>query len=345
MFQCLGLASAEDGGCAEDWWHPECLMGLPRTLPTPAKTEPETDHEDAPLPSGFPHEDDFDHLICHKCVAAAPWIKQYASTTGFLPPVYLKQAQSSAGAEIDDKTEAGTESAAIEGSVTAPSLPAAKRKAEDELEDPEPTPKKAKVEDDPAADQPAKDESTTAPQPDGPKHTSLPEPPSGPFSLFVKEDFRDHFCRCPECFPRLAKYPQLLEEEESYEPPMSESDPGDANGVGSVGSGSTYERGEALLSNVDRVRAIGNASPILPSECLANHSTEGVMVYNQLRDKVKTFLQPFAESGQAVSAEDIKAYFEKLRGDDQAIKLAGAGAGEGENGQNGGDSRKEQGGY
>ena len=65
------------------------------------------------------------------------------------------------------------------------------------------------------------------------------------------------------------------------------------------------------------------------------------MVYNHLKDKVKSFLQPFAESGQAVGAEDIKAYFEKLRGDEQGIKAAvvssGNGGGEGE-----GDSRREQ---
>lgn len=67
------------------------------------------------------------------------------------------------------------------------------------------------------------------------------------------------------------------------------------------------------------------------------------MVYNQLRDKVKAFLQPFAESGQAVGAEDIKAYFEKLRGDDEAIKLAAAGVGGGE-ADGDSDSRKEQGG-
>lgn len=47
------------------------------------------------------------------------------------------------------------------------------------------------------------------------------------------------------------------------------------------------------------------------------------MVYNHLKDKVKSFLQPFAASGQPVGAEDIKAYFEKLRGDDEAIKAAG----------------------
>lgn len=70
--------------------------------------------------------------------------------------------------------------------------------------------------------------------------------------------------------------------------------------------------------------------------CLA----EGVMVYNHLKDKVKSFLQPFAESGQAVGAEDIKKYFEKLRGDEQAIQAAAASGGNG--GADGGDNRREQ---
>ena len=71
------------------------------------------------------------------------------------------------------------------------------------------------------------------------------------------------------------------------------------------------------------------------------------MVYNHLKDKVKSFLQPFAESGTPVGAEDIKAYFERLRGDDQAIKAAGGGAaivadrstdgGDGGGGSSGGD--------
>ena len=68
---------------------------------------------------------------------------------------------------------------------------------------------------------------------------------------------------------------------------------------------------------------------------------EGVMVYNHLKDKVKSFLQPFAESGKAVGADDIKAYFEKLRGDEQGIQAAavssGSGGGDGE-----GDNRREQ---
>ena len=64
------------------------------------------------------------------------------------------------------------------------------------------------------------------------------------------------------------------------------------------------------------------------------------MVYNHLKDKVKDFLQPFAESGQAVGAEDIKAYFEKLRGDEQAMKSAQTLV-SGSNG-NDGDNRREQ---
>lgn len=83
------------------------------------------------------------------------------------------------------------------------------------------------------------------------------------------------------------------------------------------------------------------------------------MAYNHLKDKVKSFLQPFAESGTPVGAEDIKAYFEKLRGDDQAIKAAsggaaavagrstddgGGGGGDGSGGGSGaeGDGRREQ---
>lgn len=65
------------------------------------------------------------------------------------------------------------------------------------------------------------------------------------------------------------------------------------------------------------------------------------MVYNHLKDRVKSFLQPFAESGQPVGAEDIKAYFEKLRGDEQGIQAAAVSSGSG-GGDGGGDNRREQ---
>ena len=91
-------------------------------------------------------------------------------------------------------------------------------------------------------------------KPDTPYHKCLSDPPSGSFSIFCKEDFREHFCRCPECYPLLKQHPQLLEEEYSYEPPLSESG---GEGGESMGTGSLLDRGEAALSNVDRVRAIG----------------------------------------------------------------------------------------
>ena len=70
------------------------------------------------------------------------------------------------------------------------------------------------------------------------------------------------------------------------------------------------------------------------------------MAYNHLKDKVKSFLQPFAESRQAVGADDIKKYFEQLRGDAEAMKDANRKAATGDSGdgdgQDGGSSHKEQ---
>lgn len=108
MFQCLGLAGEKDGGCGEDWWHPECVVGLGRDW-TRAQAQTKSERNagsdglddadadaDHPLPPGFPDEDSFDTFICYKCVDANPWIKQYAGTAGFLPPIYLSKPEDSA---------------------------------------------------------------------------------------------------------------------------------------------------------------------------------------------------------------------------------------------------------
>ncbi|KAK3996699.1 protein mlo2 [Cladorrhinum sp. PSN332] len=157
----------------------------------------------------------------------------------------------------------------------------------------------------------------------------LSAPINLPFSLFFTTNFREKLCHCSTCFPLLTPHPQLLEEEETYEPPVS--DGGNSQHGGSTqGSGSMYERGESALRNVDRVRAI-----------------EGVMAYNHLKDKLKPFFQEFAESGKAISAEDIKGYFAKLRGDEEVVGAQG-GDGQGKDNETGGgadDGRKEQSGY
>ncbi|KAE9967277.1 hypothetical protein EG328_008303 [Venturia inaequalis] len=372
MFQCIGLGTVEDGGCGEDWWHPECLIGLSRdwnkkdapeesakpadsiavatngdTLPDAPVLEaphiaengvtngdaaiPDASVEDAhidddpPLPPGFPEEETFEHLVCYKCVEAFPWIKRHAGTEGFLPPVYQKN-------ELNTPSEQSAEAGASiipteETNVRSTVLPteSRKRKASDEPSDSNPTDSFTVK----------RQRSTSNPLKDSHEPTStpisiclyekLPQPSSEAFSLFVKEDFRLHLCRCPKHFPLLTPHPALLEEEETYEPPVSEPS---LHGGGSLGSRSLLDRGEAALSNMDRVKAI-----------------EGVMVYNHLREKVKGFLKPFAESGQAVGAEDIKAYFEKLRGDAEGIQAMAA-MRKDDGGEGGsGDGRREQGGY
>ncbi|PGG95423.1 hypothetical protein AJ80_09963 [Polytolypa hystricis UAMH7299] len=344
MFQCLGLGNVETGGCGEDWYHPECLLGLPRNWAESKKEsraedkpeeqkqdqaettneagEVEESAEEPPLPPGFPAEDDFETFICYKCLDSNPWLKQYAGTPGFLPPVYKERVTEPQSAD-DKPVEAPTETEATDQSSTTPK----KRKADEDTVG-EPEAKRTKDEEE------APTEAKRSEQPKH-KHDSLPAngPTSGTFSLFLKEDFRDHICHCATCFPNLAPHAQLREEEETYEPPLSEDgDDAAAATNGSQHTSSLLNRGEAALSNVDRVRAI-----------------EGVMVYNHLRDKVKEFLKPFAENGQTVGAEDIKAYFEKLRGDHQGIHEAGSGASrrddDGENGENGGgggDNRREQ---
>ncbi|KIW05744.1 uncharacterized protein PV09_03600 [Verruconis gallopava] len=342
MFQCLGLGKLADGGCGEDWWHPECLVGLPRGWwrkngkegngAERQGKEPESgdvgsqaveDEEgDPPYPPGFPPEDDFDGLLCYKCVNAFPWIKRYAGTEGFLPPVHYNPPTGE-----QPVTEANTNGESK------------KRKADDEGEqgDDESSAKRVRSSSQPPAEslKQTDEESTAAKEEEKPeasaassptcRYETLPTALIGTISLCLHPNFRESFCRCPTHFPLLAHHPQLLEEEETYEPPISESSEGMAQ---SAGSKSLLDRGEAALSNIDRVRAI-----------------EGVMVYNHLRDKVKDFLKPFAESGKVVGAEDIKAYFETLRGDAEAMREMRAkqrdlGGGDGEN-----DSRREQGGY
>lgn len=368
MYQCLGLGTHETGGCGEDWWHPGCVVGLGakwfekegtqakakssandgttapaaavanQPLPTISE-DVETnggaapaaqaasddasadgdDDDDDPMPPGFPEEASFDAFLCYRCVDAYPWIKRYAGTEGFLPAVFSKQATAAAANGAKP----------IEAPSTSSSL---KRKADDEGEEESQESKRHKSVEDtsPAPPHPpqpsvpdtlgsaeapraASDSSSTC------KLDGVPPAPSGQFSLFMKEYFRERFCRCAECFPQLKAHPQLLEEEDTYEPPVSESG---ASGQGGSTQGSLLERGESALRGMDRVRAI-----------------EGVMAYNHLKDKLKTFLQPFAQSGEAVSAEDIKEIFAKLRGDDEAIKGAADSANKSS------DSRREQSGY
>ncbi|KAF1809332.1 hypothetical protein P152DRAFT_461515 [Eremomyces bilateralis CBS 781.70] len=347
MFQCLGLGSEASGGCGEDWWHPECLVGLPRNwaethkeqqdkllAPTTEGNAPAPEgrvdgatvnEEEPPLPPGFPAEEDFESFICYKCVESNPWVKQYAGSPGFLPAVYFR------GSAV--KFKEGDQESSANGQPSSQGS-AQKRKAHDYDGDETGTASKRfrsvdKDENDKSetngsdavAEADIQQDNKTDSHPC--RINSLPPAPSGKVSLFLQADFRERWCKCPRCFPLLAKHPWLLEEEDTYEPPISE-DGEHEDGGQSAGTRSMLDMGEAALSNVDRVRAI-----------------EGVMVYNKLKEQVKSFLQPFAESGQAVSAEDVKQYFERLRGDQDGIQAAAAQSAEAN--ANGDNHRRDEG--
>jgi E3 ubiquitin-protein ligase UBR7 len=66
---------------------------------------------------------------------------------------------------------------------------------------------------------------------------------------------------------------------------------------------------------------------------------EGVMAFNHLKEKLTPFFKKFAESGEVVSAEDVKNYFAQMRGDETGVKKEE----EGEAVVS--DGRKEQDGY
>ncbi|KAF4973279.1 hypothetical protein FZEAL_9378, partial [Fusarium zealandicum] len=194
MFQCLGLGTQETGGCGEDWYHPGCLVGMGPTwfdkMEKPAKKtatradaaklttitegsedqkepaqngaqetaiEEEEDEDDVPMPPGFPEEDVFEGFLCYKCVEAHPWIKRYAGTSGFLPAVFLTQAES------DIKTEATKAEVSADNHETAEA--SRKRKADDE-EDAEPTTEAKRVKSETQSED--QDDKTTAPSDESP---------------------------------------------------------------------------------------------------------------------------------------------------------------------------------
>ncbi|RAL61025.1 hypothetical protein DID88_010121 [Monilinia fructigena] len=245
-----------------------------------------------------------------KCVDVNPWIKRYAGTPGFLAPVFKRSAAPSPETEIPTKSM---------DLLVPPILDSKKREAEDdEISNCSSASKRVKGDEGEKLGEKEYNNDVN----DTPvlcKIKALPKSQHGQMSLFFKSDFRDHLCRCSDCFPLLSKHPQLLEEEETYEPPVSE----DGNeGSSTVGSGSIYDRGESALKNVDRVRAI-----------------EGVMAYNHLKDKTQTILPEICRKRTSYQCRGYQRNtLRRYEGDEQAIKDAGEGA-------KADDNREEQSGY
>ncbi|KAF3932433.1 hypothetical protein ABW20_dc0108834 [Dactylellina cionopaga] len=290
MYQCLLGAC-----CGEDWFHDRCILEEnPEVRKSPAQNSQydsdliEDEHETL---TGFPDEASFEYFICWKCVSGNPWLLNYIGSPGFLEPVIRNCAPTE---QLDSK----------EGEkVFAPSR---KRKASAISSDDVPgsSNKQSTV---------SGKDPTTFVEAGGPKVYTLesenisptctlprrahPELAGKKISLFLSPDFRDHVCRCNLCLEVLRGHTCLLEDEPTYEPPL-DSDAAESNGRESL-----LDAGEKALNTIDRVRAI-----------------EGVLAYNMLKEKVKEFLQPFAEERRIVCKEDVKKYFKELKEDSSSTK-------------------------
>lgn len=298
----------------------------------------EEEEEEEERPNGFPDEESFDAFICWLCVEKNPWLKRYAGTPGFLEAVHKKDApppKDETDWVIVDKASPNRETNAPEPETSTSNQNNKKRKVDDEedLESTKPDAKRARTPDAAATlsselltteqTPPANQKDPSNPAAPTCTYELLPAPPltTTPFSIFLTHTFRASLCHCPLHAPLLNAHPVLLEEEDTYEPPLDDvSNAGSGDNASVHSGGSLFERGERALGMVDRVKAI-----------------EGVMAYNDLKEKVKGFLKPFADSGEAVGVEDVKRYFAELRGDVPAKggKDGGGGVGDGRREQSG----------
>jgi E3 ubiquitin-protein ligase UBR7 len=199
MFQCL---------VCEDWFHEKCI-GEGRV----------------------PDQDDFEGFVCQACVGKNEWLGRYVgdktafmSTLDTYPEIKVDiettEATTVTTTVSADTVTVTSSSTAVEtttiqqtGFTDADMPPSGvKRSISTEPESTELPSKRVKLDSEESSD-PC-------------KWASLPEPPL-PFAMFLKENFRDHLCRCLTCqTTRLRNLPMIAQEEENYEPDEDISDTG-----------------------------------------------------------------------------------------------------------------------
>jgi E3 ubiquitin-protein ligase UBR7 len=107
------------------------------------------------------------------------------------------------------------------------------------------------------------------------------------YSLFLADGFHEIVQQNtqPELNRLTSKFPCLLEEEEIYEPP----DDNDANS-------SLMDGGARALNQLPREQAI-----------------EGMHAYSMIRERLTKFLKPFAEQGRIVTKDDVNNFFAEVK--------------------------------
>ncbi|KAJ7841062.1 hypothetical protein B0H14DRAFT_2512457 [Mycena olivaceomarginata] len=302
MIQCLAC---------EDWFHESCCKL--RTRPEPRPPTPEPDHREVPseeqgvnadgenptpvdddaasdasssgLPPPLITSEDYDAFVCRACVAVIPTLRRLVGTPGAItvvradinaPWTRLGDGPSPADADADvivDSAEASASTGAKRtASPSPPDAPAAKR---------------ARTES--SGSSSAKPCLAPPPEPRAQAAYTNTAPTDWDTALctgdvFLTENFRARWCRCPSCLPSLEAHAYLLEEEETYEPP---EDPD--SGL------SLEELGMRALERLPRERAI-----------------DGIIAFNAMRDNLRAYLRPFAEDGKVVGDADVQTFFEQL---------------------------------
>lgn len=115
------------------------------------------------------------------------------------------------------------------------------------------------------------------------------------FSLCLAPNFKDRLLHLRKILPEkskvrvfLEKYPFLYDNDPIYEPPDDEQS--DSR------SGSVAELGADALENLPREQAL-----------------DGIMAYQNIRLKLKEFLQPFSEEGRVVTEDEVRNFFANIK--------------------------------
>ncbi|KAH9849357.1 hypothetical protein C2E23DRAFT_870675 [Lenzites betulinus] len=304
MIQCLAC---------EDWFHESCLNLRERPssrepTPTPAldpAAEPEADDgasdaSSSGLPPPLICADDYDALVCGRCVRRIDALRRVAGTPGALMVVRSSEDepwQIIGKDEPKEVTHVDIEGKEDKGAGTSSAPATGEKRERSPVKEEGPQAKKARVSLEPSTSSPCL-APTQDPQvstllagllKDGAASEEAPEVGygglaalSGAGDVFLTEGWRDRWCRCKNCLPSLQSNPFLLEEEETYEPP---EDPDSTL--------SLEELGMRALQRLPREKAI-----------------DGIRAFNAMRDDLMQHLRPFAENGEEVKEADIRAFFD-----------------------------------
>ncbi|EJT99469.1 hypothetical protein DACRYDRAFT_95882 [Dacryopinax primogenitus] len=292
MIQCLAC---------EDWYHESCLnlreRPPPRSEAPPrhSKADDDADSDTSDLPPGLLSEDEYDSMICADCVRKSPVLQRWARTSGVKlvvrdkseawrvapsesPRDTVKEETIDVGSteQTSAETDAVEDKGAVKPEQGLSGSSGTKRAADDELQEERPLKKPRSLCHAPL--QSALSRCVYSPDNDNPALESAGD-------VFLMDGFRLRWCQCPDCLPDFGDQQYLLREEDTYEPP---DDP--------EAHMSIEELGMRMLDRLPRDRVI-----------------DGIHAYNQLRDRLTTFLRPFTQENKEVRQEDIESFFSELR--------------------------------